>query len=103
MKMGKVVNNIVTLAIVGGAIYAFLNWDSLKPGSDANAQYAEQACMTEIRARFDTISANVYGITAKDSGYVVRATMKLPRGNAVKVYCLANEHGRVTDVRVDER
>ena len=103
MRLGKILNNILAIAVLCGGIYVLMNWESIRPQDDPDAQYAERSCMTEIQSRFDATSANVYSVTEKDAGYVVRASMTLPRGNAVKVICLANEHGRITEVRVDER
>ncbi len=59
--------------------------------------------MDEIDARFDAQSANVYAVDETNRGFVVRASITVRRDTPVKVYCLTNEHGRVEEVRVEER
>jgi len=103
MNIAKSFGNLLTAAIAIGCIYAFLNWESINPAADDIGDYAKRACADEIASRFDSQSANVYAVDKTNRGYVVRASMTLTRGTAVKVTCLTNEHGRVEEVRVDER
>ncbi len=94
--------NLLKVAIVIACIYAFLNWDTIKPQQDEVSIHAEQTCVSEIRSRYSTTSLKSYSVRKTSSGYVVRASATLPRGNAVKVYCLTNEHGGVEDIRIEE-
>lgn len=103
MRIGKAIGNIVKVAIVLGCIYAFLNWETIKPQKDEISGHAEQACITEIRNRFATTSLKSYSVKKNNNGYVVRASATLARGNTIKIYCLTNEHGGVEEVRVEER
>ena len=103
MTIAKSIGNLFTAAIAIGCIYALLNWESSNPQSDDIGEYAKRACADEIASRFDSQSASVYAVDKTSNGYVVRASMTLTRGTPVKVTCLANEHGGVEEIRVDER
>lgn len=97
------IGNILKVAIVLGCIYAFVNWESIKPQKNEISSHAEQACVAEIRDRFATTSVKSYSVKKNDNGYVVRASATLARGNTAKIYCLTNEHGGVEEIRVEER
>ena len=103
MSIAKSFGNLLSAAIVIGFIYALLNWEAISPAADDIGEYAKRACADEIASRFDSQSAKVYAVEKTNKGYVARASMTLTRGTAVKVTCLANEHGRVEEVRLDER
>jgi len=103
MSIAKSFGNLLAVAIVIGCVYAFLNWESIDPAADDIGEYAKRACADEIASRYDSQSANIYAVDKTNKGYVVRASMTLTRGTPVKVTCLANEHGRIEEVRVDER
>ena len=102
MKKGNAIGNLLKAAVVIAGIYAFFNWDSIRPQQDELSIDAEQACVSEIRSRYATKSLKAYSVKKTSTGYVVRASATLPRGNAVKVYCLTNEHGGVEDIRIEE-
>ncbi len=103
MKIGASIGSLLKVVIVCGAIYAFVKWEFNGAQDDDNSAYAEQACADAIKGRFDTPSVNVYAVNESDSGYVVRASITLPKGTPAKVYCLTNEFGGVEEIRIKER
>ena len=103
MKIGEIGGNIVKALIVGGAIYGVVNWQTNKPQGDAISDFAERACIDEIRNRYDVSTVRVYAINENRNGYVVRAALTLAKGNTAKVYCLTNSHGGVKEVTIEER
>jgi hypothetical protein len=103
MKIGAGIKNVLTLAIVGGCIYAFVKWEFDQPQDGDNSEYAEQACADEIRNRFATTSVNVYSVSKTNNGYTARASAILARGVPAKFVCLTNEYGAVVDIRAQER
>ncbi len=103
MSIAKSMGNLLTAAIVVGGAYVFLNWESVNPLGDDSSEHAKRACADGILSRYDSESSNVYAVEKTAEGYVVRASMTLARGTPVKVTCLANEHGRIEEIRVDER
>jgi hypothetical protein len=46
---------------------------------------------------------NVYSVKETNIGYVVRASVTLPKGTVAKVYCLTNTHGGVREITIEER
>ena len=103
MNIGKSVQTIVQVVFVCGCIYAAMNWDSINSQADQGAGHAEQSCIDGIRDRFNTPSVSVYAVDQTNNGYVVRASITLPRGAPAKVHCLTNEFGGVEEIRVEER
>lgn len=103
MKAGSTVGNLVALAVVGVGIYAFLNWDSVRPQGDENSSYAERVCVAEISSRYSDTAVNPYSIKKTRKGYVVRASITLPNGKRIKAYCLTNDHGGVEEIRIEEQ
>jgi len=97
------IGGIVKLAIIGGCIYAVVNWKFGNSAGEGNRSFAESACIDEIDAQFSTQSANVYAVTESDKGFVVRASVTFTDGKPAKIICLTNEFGRVEDVRIEER
>jgi len=89
--------------VVGGCIYAYLQWDSIKPQNGDNSAYAEQSCVTAVRDRYATTTIKSYSVKKNSNGYVVRGSVTLAKGNTAKTYCLTNEHGTVREVSIDER
>ena len=96
-------DGILKLAIVGACIYAVVYWQFGDSPDEGNRVYAEQACLDEIDSRFSSQSANIYAVAESDKGFMVRASVTLTSGKIASVYCLANEFGRVEEVRVEER
>ena len=103
MNIGQLSATLVKVVIVGGCIYGIVNWQANKPQGDEISDFAERACVDEIRKRFDVSTLRVYAINKNRNGYVVRATLNLAKGNTAKVNCLTNTHGGVREVTIDER
>ena len=102
MNIGKSIANVLKAVLLIGFIYAFMNWESIRPKNDNAVDYAKQSCVDEIGDRYNASTVNVYMVNKNESGYVVRASITLQRGARAKVYCLTNEHGRVEDILVEE-
>lgn len=102
MKISAMLGNLLKVAVVIACIYAFLNWDTIKPQQDELSVHAEQACASEIRSRYATTSLKSYSVKKTSNGYVVRASATLARGKSAKIYCLTNEHGGVEEIRIQE-
>ncbi len=103
MRIGDSINTILKAAILVGLIYALWTWQFDESKNDDNSAYAESACVDEIDDRFAATVVNVYVVEETAKGFVVRASVTLPKGSSAKVYCVTNEFGRVEDVRILER
>lgn len=103
MSASSAISNAVKLGLIAAGAYVFWNWTAGTSGEDDLSAYAEKSCIDEIRSRFDTTTVRANSVRPNASGFVVRTTMTLARGNTASVTCLTNEHGRVRDVVVDER
>lgn len=102
MKIGSAINGLLQLAFVGACIYVAVTWGFGDGGGDAAAKHAESACTVAISNRFDDRRARVYAIDRNSRGYVVRASVTVRANTPAKVYCLANEHGGVEELRILE-
>ena len=103
MRIGDSINTLLTGAIAVGCIYALWTWQFDESPNDENKGYAERNCIDEIDGRFAATVVNVYAVEETARGFVVRASITLPKGNSARVYCVTNEFGRVEDVRLLER
>ena len=103
MNIGASIGSLLKIAIVCGCIYAFVKWGPIGSQDGGNSAFAEQACADAINSRFDKPSVRVNSVRKSDKGYVVRASITLPRGAPAMVFCLTNEYGGVEDIRVNER
>ena len=103
MKIGDSINTLLMAAIAIGCLYALWTWQFDDSPNDDNRDYAESACVDEIDGRFAATVVNVYAVEKNANGFVVRASITLPKGSSAKVYCVTNEFGRVEDVRLLER
>jgi hypothetical protein len=102
MKLGSAINGLLQLALVGGCIYVAVNLGFGGSSDDPAAEHAQSACTTAIRHRFDGGSARVYAVEPNSRGYVVRASVTVRGDTPAKIYCLANEHGGVEELRILE-
>jgi hypothetical protein len=91
------------LAIFIFTAYTLWNWKFGGAGGGDVMAYAERSCVDEIRSRYDTTTVRSNSVRENASGFVVRGSMTLARGDVARVTCLTNEHGRVRDVIVEER
>lgn len=95
--------NIVTLAIIAAAIYAFLQWRGGDLAADDVAAFAERDCEAQIKQRFRVSRVTLLGTEKNSKGYVIRATVTLDKGGKAKVTCVTNAHGGVRDIAIEER
>ena len=103
MKIGDSINTLLMAAIAIGCLYALWTWEFDDSPNDDNRDYAGSSCVDEIDSRFAATVVNVYAVEKKANGFVVRASITLPKGSSARVYCVTNEFGRVEDVRILER
>ena len=103
MKIRDTIGSLIKVAVVGACVYGFVKWGPLESGNDDTGDFAESACIDEIRSRYDVSRVSVYELSKRDNGYAVRASVTLTRGPIAKVTCVTNRHGGVRDIVVDER
>ena len=103
MKIGAAIGNIIKAALVGACIYGIVTWQFAKTPDDDVSDFAEKVCIDDIRARYDATTVRAYSVKETNNGYIVRASVTLPRGNTAKVYCLTNTHGGVKEITIEER
>ena len=103
MKIGQTIGSIVKGAILVGCIYWVINWQSGGSQDDESSAFAEQSCIDAIRNRYDVSTVRAYSVSETNNGYVVRASVTLPRGTPAKVYCVTNEYGRAIDIGIQEQ
>jgi hypothetical protein len=101
--MSQALGNLVKLALLCGGAYLAYNWYSDTSGTNEVAEFAKGACLDATKRRMDVSSARVYDVIESNRGFVVRITATLTRGKPVKVACVTNMHGGVTDLDIDER
>jgi len=101
--MGRLVGNLIKVAILLAGIYAVVKWDPIGLRKDDSAEFAERACRDEASARYNVSTARVYDVSETNNGYVVRITVTSSRGNPARVVCLTNAQGGVRDISIDER
>ena len=102
MKLGAALNSVAKVAIFVGIAYVALNWKDLGLMEDDVQAFAERACISAVRERYDVSRVNPYSFTKNSNGYVVRATATLNKGGNAKVSCLTNIHGGVRDIVITE-
>ena len=101
--MGQALGNLVKLAMLCGVLYLAYNWYSGTNGENEVVEFARNACLDATKRRIDVSGARVYEVTESSRGFVVRISATLTRGKPVKVACVTNAHGGVTDLDIDER
>jgi len=103
MKIGETVGSIIKGAILIGCIYWVINWQAGESQDDEASAFAEKSCVGAIKVRYDVSTVNAYSVKESNNGYVVRASITLPRGTPAKVYCVTNEYGRAIDIGIQEQ
>ena len=101
--MSRFVGNLIKAAILLAGIYAIVKWAPIGMQPDDRAEFAENACRDEARARYNVSTVRVYDVRETNNGYAVRITVTLSGGKPAKVVCLTNTHGGVRDISIDER
>ncbi len=84
-------------------LYFQVKWGPIELREDDVNEFAEKACIDEIRSRYGASTVNVYEVNESNNGYVVRASVGLARGKRAKGICLTNVHGGVREITIDER
>lgn len=103
MRAGQITGSVVKLAVLVACVYGVMQWQAAESRDGGVRAFAENACADEIHARFDVSSVNVYNVQETSNGYSVRASATLSRGTPVKIVCLANPHGGIRDLEIDQR
>ena len=94
---------LIKAAVFCACVYGVVKWDPIDLLEDDVNEFSEKACIDGIRDRYNASTVNVYEIKQSSNGYVVRASVALPRGKRVKGICLINIHGGVREITIDER
>ena len=103
MNTGAALSYLLKLIFIGGCIYGLVTWQSTA-NTDGDARtFAEKACTDGVQARYNATGVRVYSIDESTSGFVVKASLTLARGTTAKASCVANRHGGVTDIYIQER
>ena len=102
MALANRIRNILLLGAVGAGIYVLVEWEFINPQGDEIRAFAEQACVDEIRHRYDASTVNAYSFNKSNNGYTVRASVTLAGGRQAKAYCLTNASGGVREIGIEE-
>jgi hypothetical protein len=102
MNIGETASSIIKITVVSACVYAVVKWQFIEPQLDEIGSFAERACVDRMVGRYNADSANVYSVKKNENGYVVRASLTLAKGTTAKVYCLANKHGGVEELILEE-
>lgn len=89
--------------ILGACVYGFMKWQSVDSASSEVTNFATDACVDAASARYDISDPKPYKTVPNSTGYVVRVSVTTARGNPAKVICLANAHGGINEVTIDDR
>jgi len=103
MIVGKLIGNVLKVALAGACVYGIVNWESIMPQNDTVVDFAKKACVDEISDRYAVTQVRAYEVNENNNGYIVRASVTLARGEPAKVVCLTNAHGGVREITIDER
>lgn len=103
MRIRQIFGSLTKAMIFAACIYGFAKWQSLESGTSEVTSFASKACVDESLDRYDLSNARPYKIDQNSSGYVVRVSATTSRGKPAKVVCLANSHGGINEVLIDER
>ncbi|MDX1499506.1 MAG: hypothetical protein R3176_06395 [Woeseiaceae bacterium] len=96
------INGLLTLAFIGACIWFAATLGFGGGASGAAAEFAEAACVDAISDRYGAQAVKPYAVDRNPSGFVVRASITVRGKQPAKVYCLANDHGGVEELRVVE-
>lgn len=96
------IKNLFLLALIAGVVWFAATRGLGLTGGGSDARLAESACTAAISARFDGQPVKPYAVDANARGYVVRASVTVRGKQPAKVYCIANDHGGVEELRVVE-
>jgi hypothetical protein len=103
LKIRQFTGSLVKGIILGMCVYGFMKWQSFDSMSSDVTSFATDACVDEASSRYDISNPKPYKAAANSTGYVVRVSVTTASGKPAKVICLANAHGGISDVTIDER
>lgn len=103
MQISQVGNSLIKVAIFCACVYGVVKWQAGSDQSGDVVAFAEKACTDAIGARYNVSNIRLYDVREDSSGYALRASVTLSSGRPAKVTCLANVHGGVRDIIIDER
>lgn len=103
MSVRSITSNLFKLAILGVCVFAFTKWQAAESQDGSLKAFTENACLDEIRNRYNVSRVKAYDFRETSSGYTVRASATSATGAPVKIVCLANTHGGIRDLAIDER
>jgi len=103
MRIRDTIGSLLKAAVFCACVYGVVKWDPIELLEDDVIEFAEQACIDEIRNRYNASTVSVYEVKESNNGYVVRASIVLARGKRAKGICLANVHGGVREISIEQR
>lgn len=103
MKVRQLTGSLLKGMILGACVYGFMKWQSLDSASSDVTSFATDACVDAASARYDISNPKPYKTATNSTGYVVRVSVTTASGKPAKVICLANAHGGINEVTIDER
>jgi hypothetical protein len=103
MKIRDTIGTFLKAAVFCACVYGVVKWGPIQLLEDDVNEFAEKACIDEIRNRYSASTVTVYEINESNSGHVVRASIALPRGKHAKGICLTNVHGGVREITIEQR
>ena len=103
MNIKNTIGSLVKGALLIALFYGIWNWQDIGLLSDDTRDFAENACITEIKQKFDVTRVRAFSIEENRNGYVVHTSVTLAKGNTASVRCLTNVHGGVKDIVIEER
>jgi hypothetical protein len=103
MRLRDTIEDLLKAAVLCACVYGVVQWGPIELREDDVKEFAEKACIDEIRNRYDASTVNVYEVNETNNGYVVRASVGLARGKRAKGICLTNVHGGVREITIEQR
>ena len=103
MKVRQFTGSLLKGLMLGACIYGFMKWQSLGSASSDVTSFATDACVEEASTRYNISNPRPYRTASNSKGYVVRVSVTTASGKPAKVVCLANAHGGINDITIDER
>ena len=93
MKIGKLINNLLSIGLLAASGYVIWNWQDFGSSKSDVEIFAERACVDAVNSSYNVSNVSPYEISESDNGYVVRLSVTTSRGTKAKAICLTNPHG----------
>ena len=103
MRTRQILGSLFKLAVLCACFYAVMEWRGAESQKSTVEEFAENACIDEIRNRYNLSSPGAYDVAETGTGYTVRVSATSAKGTRVKVVCVTTEHGGVRDIAIDDR